>query len=146
MSELTIERVYPAPKDMVFAFLTKPENLIKWWGPESMHVTEHTLDFTGPGPWHSVMVNAEGQRYKVSGQVVSVDPHDSLELTWGWHDDADARGAESRVKFSLTTTDTGDTALTLQHSELADDEAAKNHKQGWLATLVKLDRMAMEAA
>ena len=51
-------------------------------GPRGMHVPEHNLDFSRTGPWYSVMQNAEGQTYKVSGHVTHVDPPNSVGFTW----------------------------------------------------------------
>jgi len=37
----------------------------------------------------SVLVNGDGQHFKVSGEVTDVDPGRSVSFTWGRHDDAD---------------------------------------------------------
>ena len=102
MSDLTLERTFAADPETVFSYVTEEENLLKWWGPEGMTVPEYVLDLTQPGPWSSVMVNAEGERYKVTGEVVAVDPPHSVELTWAWHDENEARGHESRFRFEVT--------------------------------------------
>lgn len=144
MSELRIERNFPAEPGKVFAFVTRMENLLKWWGPEGMSVPEHDLDLSKPGDWSSVMVNAEGGRHKVSGVVVAVDPPRSVEFTWGWHDDNDERGYESLVRFEIEPDDAGGTRFLLTHSGLADEESAANHREGWSSSLNKLERLANE--
>ncbi len=140
MTDLVIEKHFPAPPDLVFDFVTRPERLATWWGPESMHVTEAALDFSAPGPWHSVIVNAEGRRYKMSGEVTRIDPPRSVEFTWGWHDDADIRGPESRVRIDIAGADGGGTAFRLTQSGLADEESRANHRMGWTSSLSKLER------
>ena len=142
MSTLKIERLFPVDPAKVFAFVTQTENLLKWWGPEGMHVPEHNLSFAEPGPWMSVMANNEGGRYKVSGEVLSVDPPNSVELSWAWHDENDERGHESKVRFEVQSDDNGGTRFTLTHSDLADDESVANHNQGWTSSLVKLEQLA----
>lgn len=141
MSELRMEREFKADPEKVFAFVTRPENILKWWGPEGMSVTEHHLDFTTPGPWSSVFVSAEGNRFKVTGEVIDVEPPHSVELTWAWHDESDVRGHESRVRFQVSPHAGGGTLLTLVHSGLADEESARNHEGGWTSSLRKLERM-----
>jgi uncharacterized protein YndB with AHSA1/START domain len=141
MSKLKIERKFSADPEAVFAYLTQRGHLLKWWGPEGMSVPEAQLDFTRPGPWSSVMMSADGKRYKVTGTVVSVDPPNSVELTWAWHDERDARGHESRVRFEVRPEKNGGTHFTLLHSGLADDESARNHSSGWRSSLGKLERM-----
>lgn len=141
MTTLTLERRLNAPPETVFAYCTKPEHLLKWWGPEGMTLPEYALDFERPGPWMSVMMNADGQRYKVSGEVVRVDPPREVEFTWGWHDEADARGHESTVR--LTVTPAGDDAatLTLTHSGLGDENSKEGHESGWTSALRKIERI-----
>ena len=141
MAELTLKRTFAHPPEAVFAFVTQTENLLKWWGPEGMHVPEHDLDLSRTGPWMSVMQNAEGQRYKVSGQVTSVDAPNSVGFTWAWHDENDQRGAESHVMFELASDGNGGTTFTLHHRNLPDD-AADNHELGWTSSLRKLEALA----
>lgn len=142
MTDLRFERDFSADAETVFAFVTQTENLLKWWGPEGMTVPEHDLDFTRPGPWSSVMMSADGQRYKVTGEVIDVDPPKSVEFTWGWHDENDHRAHDSLVRFEIHPAGTGKTRFVLIHSGLADEESAKNHEMGWTSSLRKLERLA----
>lgn len=135
MADLNIERSLDAPQERVFEFITRTEHLLKWWGPEGMHVPEHELDLHKTGPWMSVMQNSEGRRYKVSGQVTHVDPPNSVGFTWAWHDENDRRGVESHVTIKLVPEQGGGTRLHLSHVDLPDDEVAKNHNEGWQSTL-----------
>ncbi|WP_170401079.1 SRPBCC family protein [Ruegeria arenilitoris] len=138
MADLKLEREFPTAPENLFAWISDGAKLLQWWGPEGMHVPEHDLDFSRLGPWYSVMQNAEGQQYKVSGQVTHVDPPNSVGFTWGWHDDQDQRGAESHV--TLTVEPAGEGArLILDHRDLGDDEIAANHNQGWTSSLRKLE-------
>jgi uncharacterized protein YndB with AHSA1/START domain len=142
MSKLKLERHFNANAEAVFAYLTQRSHLLKWWGPEGMSVPEAQLDFSRPGPWSSVMMSADGKRYKVTGTVVAVNPPKSVEFTWAWHDEHDARGHESRVRFEVRPDKGGGTHFTLTHSGLADAESARNHTSGWSSSLVKLERFA----
>ncbi len=142
MSKLRLERRFPADAKTVFEFVTKPENLAKWWGPEGTSLPEKHLDFRRPGPWSSVMVNAEGKRFKVTGKVVAVDAPRSVEITWAWHDEKDVRGHESQVRFEVKPDGTNASVFTLVHSGLTNEESVKNHNIGWVSSLKKLERIA----
>ncbi len=142
MSDLTIKRHFPANPAKVFAFITEPEHLLKWWGPEGITVAEHQLDFSRPGPWMSVMVNSDGKRFKVSGEVVRISPTESVEFTWAWHDEQDMRGHESLVRLEVKSDGGDGTQFTLFHSGFADDDSAAHHNMGWTSSLAKLERMA----
>jgi uncharacterized protein YndB with AHSA1/START domain len=143
MTDLRIDRHFDVDPTTVFDFVTKANRLLEWWGPEGMSVPEHDLDLSRPGrKWWSVMVGGDGRRYKVSGEVVAVDPPRSVEFTWGWHDEHDERGHESRVRFEIMPGDGGGTHFALIHSGLTDAESATNHEMGWSSSLKKLERMA----
>ncbi|PSL16577.1 SRPBCC family protein [Shimia abyssi] len=137
MTNVRIERSFRVSPERLFAAVTKQADLLKWWGPEGVHVPEHSLDLSGLGPWYSVMVNDAGERFKVSGHVTSYDPPCSVGFTWAWHDDADARGHESHVTFTIVETDDG-AQLIVDHHELLDEESALNHRGGWQSTLNRL--------
>lgn len=142
MSTVKIERTFPHPPETVFAFVTQTEHLLDWWGPEGMGVKEHALDLSRPGDWSSTLINAEGGLHKMSGEVIEIDPPRSVEFTWGWHDDQDQRGHESRVRFEVEPDGQGGSHFRLIHSGLADDESAANHNHGWSSSLRKLENLA----
>lgn len=142
MATLTIERLFTADPETVFAYVSQTEHLLKWWGPEGMNVPEHDLAFDRKGPWVSVMQNAEGQQFKVSGQVTHVDPPKSVGFTWAWHDEKDQRGVESHVTIKLVPATGGGTKFQLSHVDLPSDDVAANHQQGWTSSLKKLEALA----
>lgn len=140
MTELTLTRNFPLPPEQVFEFITRRDRLLQWWGPEGTTLPDEQLGFTTEGPWHSVIMNADGRRFKVSGEVVEVSPPHTIEFTWGWHDETDARGPESRVRIELYAEGEG-TRFVLHHRELADAESRSNHELGWTSSLGKLERL-----
>lgn len=143
MTELTLSRNFLLTPAQVFDFVTRHEHISKWWGPEGMTVPVCEIDFTKTGPWVSVMVNAEGGRHKVSGMVKQINAPHSVEFTWGWHDDNDDRGHESRVRFDIKSDGRGGTDFKLTHAGLVDDESASKHTTGWSSSLRKLDLLVL---
>lgn len=137
MTDLHIERDFPVTPEVLFKWITDPEKLLKWWGPEGVHVPEHNLDFSRKGAWYSVMENKDGDQFKVSGHVTHIDAPVSVGFTWAWHDDTDARGPESHVMLRVSEGVSG-ARLTLDHRDLADETAAERHEEGWSSTFRKL--------
>lgn len=140
MNDLVLERILPGSVERVFDLVTRREHLLTWWGPEGMTVPEERLDFTRTGPWHSVMVSPDGQRFKVSGQVTSVKAPNLVAFTWGWHDEAGQRGTESHVTIEIAAAGPGKSRLTLRHAGLPDKAARDAHGEGWKSSLDKLER------
>jgi len=139
MPDLHLQRDLPIAVADLWRFITTPEGLLSWWGPEGMTVPEHALDFTRTGPWFSVMVGSAGQRHKVSGEVTSVRDGQSVGFTWAWHDEADQRGPESHVTLSIAPLGVGRSRLTLNHVDLPEG-AGDAHEEGWTSCLRKLER------
>ncbi|NRB16882.1 MAG: SRPBCC domain-containing protein [Rhodobacteraceae bacterium] len=137
MTDLRLERDFSVTPEHLFHWLTTPEKLLKWWGPEGMHVPEHDLDLSRTGPWFSIMRNDEGQNFKVSGQVTHVEAPKSVGFTWGWHDDDDQRGTESHVTFTVVATEAG-ARLLIDHRALDDSAQSARHEAGWTSSLRKL--------
>jgi uncharacterized protein YndB with AHSA1/START domain len=142
MSDLIIERHLAASPDKVFEYVTRSEHLVKWWGPEGVSLASHAMNFSETGPWFSVMQNAEGNTFKVSGVVTAVTPPQALELTWAWHDENDVRGHESTVRFEIHPADGGGTLLRLVQTGLQGDESALRHDEGWSSSFNKLEQLA----
>lgn len=137
-----LERTMPASASRVFEMVSQPESMVRWWGHEQMSVSEHNLDFTRPGPWHSILESPDGTRRMVSGTVTDVDPPHFIAFTWAWHDGGPGgpRGTETRVTIEISAMDDTQARLVLSHYDLATDSARAGHTKGWLSVLDKLEK------
>jgi uncharacterized protein YndB with AHSA1/START domain len=52
---LVIERVFDAPRDLLFKAFSESEQLESWWGPKGWQTENHTFDFKTHGVWHYCM-------------------------------------------------------------------------------------------
>jgi uncharacterized protein YndB with AHSA1/START domain len=57
--ELTITRVFNAPRPLVFNAYTMPEYLKRWWGPSQWPVVACTVDLRPGGEWRYCMKSVE---------------------------------------------------------------------------------------
>lgn len=141
MAEVIIEKRYGADPETLFAYLTDVEHMAKWWGPEGVTVQTEQLVFGKSGPWMVVMRgNETGTRFKVTGEILEYDPPNLIRFTWGWHDEDDVRGHESRVAY-IVEPDGNGSKFTLHHTELESEDSAKDHNGGWSSSLGKLDKI-----
>lgn len=136
-----MQRSFPAEPATVFAFVTRMQNLLQWWGPVGTTITEHNLDFSKPGPWSATMVGPEGHPGTVGGQVIAVDPPNSVELTLSFLLGDDQRGPESVIRFDITPGDAGGTNLLLTQSGLKQEEIADMRDKGWASALGRLGQL-----
>lgn len=59
-SEITITRVFEAPRELVFRAFSEPEQVRQWWGPTGWTIPICTIDFRPGGEWHYCIRSAEG--------------------------------------------------------------------------------------
>ncbi|GDY14262.1 hypothetical protein LBMAG53_31400 [Planctomycetota bacterium] len=57
------ERAIPASIEQVFAAISQPERLARWWGPKGFTNTFHVYHFTPGGRWSLVMHAPNGHKY-----------------------------------------------------------------------------------
>ena len=65
--EMVIERVFDAPREMVWKAWTDPEHVAQWWGPNGMTTRVDELDLRPGGSWRYVMLAPNGTEYPQSG-------------------------------------------------------------------------------
>jgi len=58
--DLTITRVFDAPREVVFAAWTEPEHLKRWWGPRGFTTPACEVDLRVGGAWKIVMRFPDG--------------------------------------------------------------------------------------
>lgn len=64
-----MERVFDAPRELVFDAFSKAEHLKHWWGPKDWTLPVCTIDFRPGGVWHYCMKSPDGQ-YEAWGKAV----------------------------------------------------------------------------
>jgi len=52
---LTLERVFDAPRELVFRVFSEAEHLKRWWGPRGWELPVCRVDFRPGGVWHYCM-------------------------------------------------------------------------------------------
>ncbi len=65
--EVTITRVFNAPRQLVWDAHTKPDLLRRWFGPPSWTLTECRVDLRPGGEWRYVMEKDTGEKMGLGG-------------------------------------------------------------------------------
>ena len=137
---LVIERVFRAPPDKVFRAWTDPEILVRWWGPEGMHIPDCEMDVRPGGAWRTTMANKDGDTYTVAGEYREIAAPNRLVMTWGWIQDDGRRGHETEVVVTFEDVPHG-TRMRLVQSVFQDAEQRNSHEMGWQSTLNDLEKV-----
>lgn len=135
--EITLTRVYDAPRQLVWDAWTEPHQLVRWWGARgwSTPLESVTLDVRPGGIFRLTSVNAEGAEMPMEGRFLEVAEPERLVVEEppedAWHE-----GAVSEV----TLADLGDgrTEMTLHTTIHTSDEMRAPAEAGMAQSLDRL--------
>ena len=74
MTTYTTAREIPAPMEQVFAAISDPERLARWWGPAGFSNTFSVCDFKNGGRWVFTMHGPDGHSYANESMFVEIEP------------------------------------------------------------------------
>ena len=139
--ELTITRVFDAPRALVFKVWTDPEHLAQWWGPQGFTNPVCEFDARVGGELRIHMRGPDGCVYPMKGVIREFVPPERLVFT---SIAVDAVG--NHLLEGLTTVlfdeENGKTKLTLHTGMVAVTEMAKVNlrgmEMGWTQSIDKL--------
>jgi|SRR6185437_12278316 len=132
------EIVIKAPAERVFAALTRPEELLKWWAAEGkFRVVNAECNPQPGGKWLMRVAGCgseENQASTVHGEYRTVDPPRLLTYTWIRENE---EYPETLVRWDLEERD-GSTTVRVTHSGLIT-ESLRTRNNGWplITTLLK---------
>lgn len=61
--EIAHERVFDAPRELVYDAWADPKHISNWWGPYGFTTTTHEMDFRPGGTWRFTMHGPDGVDY-----------------------------------------------------------------------------------
>ena len=139
--ELVLEmtRLLPAPRPLVFAAFTDPDQLANWWGPEGF--TTPSLEFEARvGERYRIeMQPPEGDPFYLTGEFREVEQPARLAYTFVW-EPPDRDDVETLV--ALTFLDRGEsTEVALAQGPFKTEGRRALHREGWSDSFDKLERL-----
>ena len=144
-AELVLERVFDAPRDLVWKVMTDPQRVTNWWGPHGYTTTVVEMDVRPGGRWRWINHTTGGEDAPFKGEYLEVDPPARLVQT----ETFDVPGFDDKVAINtLTLEDLGGRTRLIARSRFPS--AAE--LEGALATgmirgaLETYDRLADEIA
>jgi uncharacterized protein YndB with AHSA1/START domain len=136
--EVVIERVFDAPRELVWKAWTEPRHVDKWWGPNGFRNETSSMDFRVGGEWRYVMHGPDGKVWPNWIRYEEISKPERLVYSHG--------GGESDVPhFHVTVTFTaeGQRTRVAMHSVFPSAEALAEVKkfgavEGGQQTLARL--------
>jgi uncharacterized protein YndB with AHSA1/START domain len=137
--ELTVTRVFQAPRELVYQTWTDPRHLSHWWGPAGFTVTTDTIDITPGGVWSFVMHGADGTDYINRIRYIEIVRPERLVYSHGDNEE------EESFRVTVTMVEKGDAMteltmrMTFQTVEALEETVQKYGAiEGAMSTLARL--------
>jgi uncharacterized protein YndB with AHSA1/START domain len=118
-----ITRTLNAPASLVFKALSRPEHVVKWFGPKGWPLTLCEMDFRVGGRFRFAMTGPSGvQNTPFGGEYLEIVPDRKIVYDNGF----ETPGAEKMI-VTLTLTEEGGKTLLTMHTLFASVEMHDTH-------------------
>ncbi len=141
---LRITRLIKAPRERVFAAWTTPEEIMKWFGPETCRVLSAKVDLRVGGAYHIRVRGPDcdtgqdlGER-EVGGVYREVKRPTRLVYTWRWEGRPEIASDETLVTVDFLDQE-GFTEVQITHDRFPTAEERDKHEHGWGRVLERLE-------
>lgn len=128
--ELSDAALVSATADVVWADLTRADDLAEWIWPKRFETTA-VVDLVPLGRWE---VQSQPAGIAVRATVLAVEPTSSLRLRWRWEGDEHS----TDVGIALEPAADGATRVIVRHTGFVDEEERRSHVEGWADCLQRL--------
>ncbi len=145
VATLRVTRIIKAPRERVFAAWTTPEEITKWFGPETCQVLSAKVDLRVGGEYHfrvkgqDCTTGEEKGELDLRGVYREVKRPGRLVYTWNWHGDPAVEFGETVVTVDFLDKE-GFTEVQITHDRFPSAEVRERHSYGWNGCLDKLEK------
>lgn len=139
--ELTLTRVYAAPRETVFRAWTDPVQLARWWGPQGFTNPVCEVDARPGGRLRIVMRAPDGSEYPMRGEFREVVVPERLSFTNCAVDDEDRPIIDGFTTVLFAAEGEGTRVTVITRGKAVQPIAVQylqGMEQGWTGSLDKL--------
>jgi len=138
---LVVRRTIRASAQRLFDAWTRPEHLLRWWGPRNVKCVEAQIDLRVGGSYCLGNQLPDGSLLWIRGVFEQVLPPTRLDYTWTLAP-ALHPPERVRVRFEPRATASGPevTDVIVQHEHITSTALRDQHEMGWQGCLDKLEQ------
>jgi uncharacterized protein YndB with AHSA1/START domain len=124
---LEIDRIFDAPRALVWRLWRDPEHMVRWHGPEGFWLTECESDFRVGGNWRRCMAKDGDYAHWIHGTYLEIVEPSRLRFTYiNGYD-----GFETEVSLDFSETQDGRTRMQFRQSPFISKAECDGHGWGW---------------
>ncbi len=133
---LELSHTIDAPPERVFAAMTDPRAVARWWGPRGLTTTVLLMEPTVGGSYRYEAHPPGAEPFHLGGQFIEVAPPHRLVYTFRYEEPT-PDDQENVVTLTLRASGDGCEVRLLQQP-FATDERLALHRGGWSDSLERL--------
>ena len=135
---LVIERMFDAPRALVWKMFADPKHAVAWMGPREHPSILHDADVRPGGKWRGVLQATDGSRdLGQGGEYHEVREPERLAFTFYWDEEDGSRGPETLVEIDFA--EHGDkTLMTFRQGVFNTTPNRDGHGGGWNSSFDRL--------
>jgi len=149
--DLSISRVFDAPRELVYEAFADPEHAKQWMGPRGFTATFFEQDARPGGRWRACLHQTgewEGQNYPdlwQGGIFKEIVPPERVVYTFAWEGQGGQPTRETLITITFTELEDDKTQMDF-HQEFFDSIGLRDgHNQGWNSSFDCLNDYVREA-
>ncbi len=127
--DLTLTRVFKAPRSLVFQMWADANHKSQWWRPKSFKLVDAAENFRPGGDWMSVMEAPSGNRYRMEGTYKEIVENERIVFSHYWVEDGE-RGPMTLITVTFEYDPDG-TRLTFTQALIANEADRDDQQGGW---------------
>ncbi len=124
---LVVRKTIHATPERLFDAWTRPEELKKWWGPQSVTCADAVVDLTVGGSYRIANRFPNGDVVWITGEFEVIEPPKRLVYSWRLGTDT---GPSERVSVTFEARG-ANTDVTVTHERIPGIPVRDVHEQGW---------------
>jgi uncharacterized protein YndB with AHSA1/START domain len=130
---LHMERIFDAPRPLVFDYFTVPALICTWWGPQSVVTEKAEMDLRAGGRCLWEMRAADNTLLILHGRILEIVPPERLVMTHQWE------GDDQVTTLTLEFIEAGQqTRLVLTQEGISKAIPIHLYDDWWTSTLARL--------
>ncbi len=138
---LHMQRVFDAPRALVWRAWTSPEIMVLWMGPVEWPMVSGSADFRVGGAWRACLRSPDtGEDLWQGGVYREIVPEERLVFTFKWDEShEDGPPVDTLVTVVLSDAPGGGTLMDFTHEGLKSEQSLTGHRHGWTSTFDRLE-------
>lgn len=136
--DLHLDRLFAAPRAVLFKLWIEPRHLIHWWGPRGFPTLSCAIDPKPGGAWRIHSGTPEGKPFSFYGVFHEILPPERLVLSHGF-DFPGLPPDPSTIVALRFLEDGGKTRLVLHQSRFVTQAECDGHEEGWTSAFDLID-------